>query len=215
MIINIGKKYVVMRPAKTGSTTLFELINKQTEYRFMFYTGHLPAAHLTEEMKTTLDTYAFYRDPYTRFVSAWQSLLGTYRIQLQNKKPGLLKVLQNIKDDPCLTQNDITPEVVDGISVEDMLRICFALNIGAYGHQHSFYTPSTILFSYENYENNVRDLLNRLGLNSSVDIPRRNMTYNQGVYEKITSEEKRMIVDCYKQDYEYFASRGIYFKYDK
>lgn len=201
-----------MRPAKTGSSTLFELINTQTNRQYMFHTIHLPAAHLTKEMKTTLDIYAFHRDPYTRFVSAWQSLLGTYRMQLQNKNSGLLKVMQNIKDDPCLTQNDITPEVVDGISVADTLRIFSKFNMDAYGHQHSFYTPFTILFSYENYENNVRDLLNRLGLNSSVDIPRRNTTYNQGVYEKITSEEKRMIVDYYEQDYKYFASRGIYYK---
>ncbi len=197
-----------MRVPKTGSTTLFEIINKQTQRQFQVHGGHLTKEHLKLGHHNRYKIYAFYRDPYTRFVACWQRSIKNL------EKDIIPRQIRIMKNSPLLTLNDITPELIRSITVEDTLRWArkSMKNAIIFYHQHNFCTPNTILFDFNNYESNVRTLLDKIGLDSTVEIKKTNSSNSEHIYETITDEEKNMIVDFYKPDYDYFASRGIYFE---
>jgi hypothetical protein len=221
MIINPFKKYVIMRVPKTGSTTLFNIINKQTEKQYLVHLGHLTKQHLPRYIGDTYNIYAFYRDPHTRFVSSWQktmhSLEGVFsskHVHSLIKKNSLEKVRQ-LKNNSTLTFNDVTPDLIRSITIKDYLEIMYTgknYPKNLFGFQKNYYTPNTILFGFDNYEINVRTLLDKIGLDSTVEIKKTNSSNSEHIYETITDEEKNMIVDFYKPDYDYFASRDIYFE---
>jgi hypothetical protein len=195
-----------MRVPKTGSTTLFHAINSQTNSRYYIHPGHLYANTLPDNINKTYNIYAFYRDPYARFISCWQRLISNIERDFL-KWHDLLVVKRLVNND-----NRIKKEMIRNISVEDVIScINYPMLQGIFSFQKNFYLPDTMLFDYSNYETNVRTLLNLIGLDSTVELKRLSVSNSQHLYDSITADEKKLIREYYKPDYEYFASRNIYF----
>jgi hypothetical protein len=205
-----------MRVPKTGSSTLFHTINSQTNSRYYIYPSHLRANVIPAYITAEYDIYAFYRNPYTRFISSWQNTLLVTERSFYKSPIRTIDRVKKLTGNNSLTINDVTPDLIKNISIENIItHIKKEENSRVqdlFVHQKNFHTPNTILFDYDNYESNVKKLLNIIGLDSNVELKKLNASNSQRVYDSITTDEKKMILEYYEPDYEYFASRNIYFE---
>jgi hypothetical protein len=68
------------------------------------------------------------------------------------------------------------------------------------------------LLDYADFENEMRKVLRIVGIPDNIHIPRLNASDNRRTVNDLTPEEVTYIKEFYKQDYEFFESRGITFK---
>jgi len=73
-------------------------------------------------------------------------------------------------------------------------------------------TVNINLLNYENFEPELRTVMNKIGIPETTPIPRLNASPNRKTPADLSSEEIAFIKDLYKEDYDFFTSKGITFK---
>jgi hypothetical protein len=68
------------------------------------------------------------------------------------------------------------------------------------------------LLDYRHFDQELRRVLARVGIQHSDPIPRLNASNNRKKTSDLTTEEVEYIKDLYKEDYEFFDSKGIKFE---
>lgn len=226
MIENHIKKYILIEVPDTGCNAIVKTINKQTGNLFCTSNSNLSSVSLKDSIDN-YSLYAFYRDPYTRFVSAWQKKLFELEKRFNtviaqgklNDNHPFVKEIELFTRNPTLTIKDITPELIKNITIENVIEagknFLTKTKYTMYHYQKKYHTSNTILLDYANFETSVRTLLDKIGLDSTVEIEKRYFWDSSSICETVTTNQKKMIVDFFQPDYTYFASRGIYFESNK
>jgi hypothetical protein len=72
-------------------------------------------------------------------------------------------------------------------------------------------TVDVQLLNFHDFENEMRRLFRRINIPVNTPIPKLNESPNRKKPSDLTAEEIAFIKDLYKEDYEFFASKGITF----
>ena len=67
------------------------------------------------------------------------------------------------------------------------------------------------LLDFRNFDSELRNLLNRLGLPNDIEIPKLNKSDNRRSVASLTADEVQAIKTVMKEEVDFFASRGITF----
>jgi hypothetical protein len=141
-------------------------------------------------------------------------------LKIQYKKMQERNLL-NLKDVRLLKRTDnicyrnVTPELIDSISIEDVVTLLhekrkFYIS-GLFRYQHVFHTANTKLLDFVNFNSNVVMLLSKLNMSVERTIPIINSTNSANILDSITPKERKMIIDFQKPEYVYFSDRDIHF----
>ena len=94
-------------------------------------------------------------------------------------------------------------------------------NIFNYYETYGYFAPQTRwlkhhtvevkLMDFRNFESEVRTLFSKLDIPADTPIPKLNSGAKKLKPSDLTPEEIKFIKDLYKDDYEFFASKGITF----
>jgi hypothetical protein len=94
-------------------------------------------------------------------------------------------------------------------------------NIHNYIEEYGFFAPQTRwlthhtadiqLLDFRKFESETRNLLNRLGIPNTIEIPKLNASENRLKPSDLTQSEIDHIKGFYEDDYAFFASKGITF----
>jgi len=218
MILDRDRKIIILRVPKIGSSTLSYIFSHhQKKLLVRGYEHALPSRVSTliyPEMLTDYDVYAFYRDPYLRFVSAWCYLKIQYK-KMQERNLINLKDVRLLKRTNNICYRNVTPELIDSISIEDVVTLLhegrkFYIS-GLFRYQHMFHTANTKLLDFVNFNSNIVMLLSKLNMSVEKTIPIINSTNSASILDSITPKEKKMIIDFQKPEYAYFNDRDIHF----
>ena len=219
----MGSKKAIMLNPKTGTMTLAKIFAQHSDLRVVHEHNVLSVlSRKVLEDYPNYKVYSFYRDPVDRFISAFNYYSKTDLIPgftnymallYRDKKVPLFtnlysKSIDELKEsvqDLTISEfiNPKDPRIYDCVMRMDC---SFLLE-----KQVSFCNhPNITLLDFNNYEENVRLLLNEFELDSNIDIPHLNIV-DKDEHSLLTSADIDKIKQIYKDDYEFFKSVNITF----
>ena len=229
MIHDPEKKLIVLLPPKTGSITLTYIFNS-----LVFPTGIVQSiinagsfsntAHATYNdilkifPNIHLDeytVYSFYREPVARFMSTFKYMQHQILTDLNVKaQSGDAKELRMVYK-ALYNDEDITRDP-ESITIDDIISTVYKNILDApildLFRPHTFYlTDKVTLLNFDDFENNVKMLLEAFGQDINTPIPRYNNTNSANYLSDLTEEQITKIKEIYAHDYEFFESRNITF----
>ena len=241
MIHDPEKKVILLLPPKTGSTSLRSLfgsmlIQRQTYWPKTIVATSLPdgppsiqtavmiRAHVRYEdisqilPDINLDeyiVYSFYREPVARFMSTFKymqhQILTDLNVKAQNGDTEHLKlVYKALYNDEDITRDPHSITVDNIISTIDK-NILNAPILDLFLSQTLYLTDKVTLLNFDNFESNVKMLLEAFGQDINTPIPRHNDTNSADYLSDLTEEQITKIKQIYAVDYEFFESRNITF----
>ena len=166
--------------------------------------------------------YGFYREPVARFMSAFkylqQRLLIDLGVKVINGNIGDLKLIYKAiyNNDEAITQDKIEAITIDDI-ISTIEKNVEAPILDLFRPQTLYLTDKVTLLDFEDYENNVKMLLEVFGYNMifghniDISIPKHNDTNSANYLSDLTEEQITKIKQIYAVDYAFFESRNITF----
>ena len=241
MIHDPEKKVILLLPPKTGSTSLRSLfgsmlIQRQTYWPKTIVATSLPdgppsiqtavmiRAHVRYEdisqilPDINLDeytVYSFYREPIARFMSTFKymqhQILTDLNVKAQNGDTEHLKlVYKALYNDEDITRDPHSITVDNIISTIDK-NILNAPILDLFLSQTLYLTDKVTLLNFDDFESNIKMLLEAFGQDINTPIPRHNDTNSADYLSDLTEEQITKIKQIYAVDYEFFESRNITF----
>ena len=241
MIHDPEKKVILLLPPKTGSTSLRSLfgsmlIQRQTYWPKTIVATSLPdgppsiqtavmiRAHVRYEdisqilPDINLDeyiVYSFYREPVARFMSTFKymqhQILTDLNVKAQNGDTEHLKlVYKALYNDEDITRDPHSITVDNIISTIDK-NILNAPILDLFLSQTLYLTDKVTLLNFDDFESNIKMLLEAFGQDINTPIPRHNDTNSADYLSDLTEEQITKIKQIYAVDYEFFESRNITF----
>lgn len=222
MILDIGSKKAIMLNPKTGTMTISKIFAKYSNLRVVH--EHTKLSTLQDKVLedyANYKVYSFYRNPIDRFISGFNysksgriaSVTNYMALLYRDKKVPLFTNLHTKTIDELRESiQDLT--ISEFLSPKDhRIQDCMMQMDSSFlfEKQVSFCNhPNITLLDFDNYEDNVRLLLNEFGLDSTIEIPHLNIV-DKDEHSLLTSVDIDKIKQVYKDDYEFFKSVNITF----
>lgn len=222
MILDVDSKKAIMLNPKTGTMTLADIFAKHSKLKVIH--DHTRLSVLKEKALDdycNYKVYSFYRNPIDRFISG-------FNYSKSGRVPSFtnyIALLYRDKKIPVFTNlyNRNIQELTDSIQdltiseflnpKDDRVYECVMQMDSSFllEKQVSFCDhPNITLLDFDNYESNIRFLLDEFGLDPTVDIPHLNFIGEQE-RTPLTQIDIDKIKQVYKNDYEFFESVNITF----
>ena len=241
MIHDPEKKLILMLPPKTGSSSLRSLFGSMLIQRQNYWPKTIVATGLPDEPlrikiavmirahvryeeisqilpDINLDeyiVYSFYREPVARFMSTFKymqhQILTDLNVKAQNGDAEHLKLVYKA----LYNDEDITRDP-ESITIDDIISTVYKNILDApildLFRPHTFYlTDKVTLLNFDDFENNVKMLLEAFGQDINTPIPKHNDTNSAEYLSDLTEEQITKIKQIYAVDYAFFESRNITF----
>ena len=229
MIHDPEKKLLLLLPPKTGSSSLRSLFKTivatglpdeplrikiavmiRAHVRYEEISQILPDINLDEYI-----VYSFYREPVARFMSTFKymqhQILTDLNVKAQNGDTEHLKlVYKALYNDEDITRDPHSITVDNIISTIDK-NILNAPILDLFLSQTLYLTDKVTLLNFDDFESNIKMLLEAFGQDINTPIPRHNDTNSADYLSDLTEEQITKIKQIYAVDYEFFESRNITF----
>lgn len=194
--INNKKKYIFIRTAKTGSTSLIQYLN--------FVDGHEPIIlkeypydpnhinsdyiknHYPEHFKNFF-TFAFVRNPWSRMVSIWKMNMVYH--------PGTPDFKQYVKSIPTLEW------MPDKGNHQKKPREVW---LHKYSSIYEFTKGCDFIGRLENLQQDFNIVCEKIGI-PHIKLPHKNKTEHEHYTEYYNDETKQIVAEKYAKDIEYFG----------
>lgn len=222
MILCKTRKICILGPTKTGSSTLSYIfkdvpLDFKSDLSSQHYTykDYVEKNIVSDEELKTYTFYSFYRNPIERFFSAARGV----------RREGYVMSLQRLMDisyiDPVRQLEFIGEPSYKTLTSECQSRLekipernMFHPYASIFFKQkHWLDIPAKIvLLDFNDFTNQAKMLLSLFDV-TDVEIPIRNPSIKAPEYDAIhqTDKMKQFIKSKYKEDYDFFAEKGITF----
>ena len=218
MIIDNKNKIVVFLVPRTGSVTLHSLCSNQNLYRCdhihhinfdSFMERYAPFLEDIEEYRC----FAFYRDPVERAISLMKHFKRVNYITMLHYFYGNSIQISCLDRTPYKDLSVDLKDKLEKISISDFYSVKTMKELEMVPAYHQAYWldyPIINLLDFRDYENQVKWLLNEMQIPVDV-VPKLNQSISVEENDHVSDEEYAYILNLYQRDYDFFASRGIYF----
>lgn len=222
MILDVDSKRAIMLNPKTGTMTLADIFAKYSNLKVIH--DHTRLSVLKEKAPDDYceyKVYSFYRNPIDRFISGFNysksgrvpSFTNYIALLYRDKKVPMFTNLynRNIQELTDCIQDLTISEFLN--PKDDRIYECVMQMDSSFllEKQVSFCDhPNITLLDFDNYESNIRFLLDEFGLDPTIDIPHLNSIGEQE-QSLLTPTDIDKIKRIYKNDYEFFKSVNITF----
>ena len=159
--------------------------------------------------------YGFYREPVARFMSTFkyfqQQLLTDLSAKaLEGEFTELKLIYKALYNDEDLTRS------IGSVTVDDIINSPNPAGLRGpvldlFRPQTLYLTDKVTLLDFDDFENNVKMLLEAFGQDINTPIPRYNNTNSANYLSDLTEEQVTKIKEIYAVDYAFFESRNITF----
>lgn len=219
MILSKPHKIAIFLVPKTGSYTLYRLcrnghenldICEHNHFNFdLFYNYY--SYDIDEEDLKDYRCFAFYRNPLERAVSIYRHFKRKHWVPFLFYFYGKHANVSTLNRTPYEQLDGELKEKIERITIDDFYNSNYVYDAANLQPQTYWLNYSFMnLLNFHDYDNQVRWVLNELGI--TVDtIP----VLNESIKNKETDNLKwstiENILKIYQSDYDFLASRGIYF----
>jgi hypothetical protein len=182
MLLCKDRKICVFENPKTGSITMRKLFGKYLLNEKVSHETYKDLGKIVPDAES-YEIFCFYRNPLDRYVSAVTFLEAW--LPKQNMIPYAAQVKEELAA--------LIPNIQNIVFVEQVYWLDF---------------PNVTLLDYNNYENEIR----KLGMIFDLDIreiPKLNVSSPDK--RELTEKDILELKEVYREDYAFFASRGISF----
>ena len=230
MIINDTTKTLFIEVPKTGSTTIrvaFQTKFGRNNYHPMWTHAKIEemprvlGKEYPELVASEFTTYAFYRDPVKRMVSAWRYSISQWEkartqtaeapFTMYLRAAAMFHLLWDIQFDeeakPSL--NDVTlDQMLDALESQ----VAFPTH-DLFTPQSKYFDSNTILLSFANYSEEYQRIAPLLDIPAELPehMAKLNASDSEQYLQAVTPEQVQRIKAYYADDYIAFAARGITF----
>ena len=190
-MISHKHKFILVRVAKTASTSIIESLPKSTlcYENWKYDCNHVPLWHLKQNLdKDIIDTYfkfAFVRNPFERVVSVVKYLNKWYRENGVNKQFEFKEFVSLLYD----ISTSILPDTTDS---------------SKYGSQYDFTKGCDFIGRLENLQQDFNIVCDKIGIPRK-ELPHRNKTNHKHYTEYYDNETLDMVATIYAKDIKYFG----------
>ena len=119
------------------------------------------------------------------------------------------KTLYN--DESCFPVRDAYVDITIDVTLNGIQKETLSSILDLFCPQTLYLTDKVTLLDFEDFDNNVKMLLEVFGLDSNILIPRENATNSAEYLSDLTEEQITKIKQIYAVDYAFFESRNITF----
>lgn len=221
MILCKTRKICILGPTKTGSTTLAKLfkdveVDFKSDLTSQHYTfnDYVQKGIISEEDLRTYSFYSFYRNPMERFFSASRSVR-------RNSNPALMQLimdgnyaapasaLEYVGEASYENLTQESRERLEKIPTRDVCGQFLVFEL----QKHWLDIPANLtLLDFSDFNNQASMLLSLFDI-SGVEIPLTNNSIRRPEYDSVheSGSIREYVKRRYKQDYDFFAEKGITF----
>lgn len=224
MIVNEANKVIFLENPKTGSTVFREAYRAAYATSYINLYTHIPITMLPEAFArhyphldlSEFTVYTFYREPISRFLSNWRY---THDQIEQSRTDG---VEENRLYDTLakwyIPKEDYEARTPITFSLDRYIALVGSRTqvptLTLANPQISFMDANTVLLNFHDFYSEVRKIAPALGLPQLIkgnSVPHANKTGSSIYASALTEAHKIMIKNLYREDYEFFQTRGISF----
>jgi hypothetical protein len=231
MILCNRKKIGIFFPNKTGSSYIYEIFRKNKLFLSLDDLTHDHINYPTLVSRYRFQNfedyrfYCFYRNPIERFISGYMYMKRTeythFLHYFYGKQYSSMPATHYLKV-PYISLSEKLKEKIEKISFSDFLENCkllynkayIRIGYGVFYKQINWLNhPNINLLDYRNFQEESNTLFSMFRL-TKPELPKINESIRFKTdpnIENLSSEEISQIKDIYKDDYDFFASRGISF----
>ena len=190
-MINHKHKFILVRVAKTASTSIIESLPKSTVccLNWKYDCNHVPLWHLKENLDKdiihTYFTFAFVRNPFERVVSAVKYANRWHKNKGTNKHFEFKDFVSSLYDISTSTQSD-------------------TMHSSKYGSQYDFTKGCDFIGRLENLQQDFNIVCDKIGIKRR-QVPHRNKSPHKHYTEYYDDEILDMVSTIYAKDIEYFG----------
>lgn len=224
MIVNEANKVVFLENPKTGSTVFREAYRTTYATSYIDLYTHIPIAKLPEAFDrhyphldlSEFTVYTFYRDPISRFLSNWRY---THDQIEQSRIDGVEE--NRLYDNLAkwyISKEDYEARAPISFSLDRYIALVGSRTqvptISLTSPQTDFMDAKTVLLNFHDFDSEVRKIAPALGLpqlTKGNSVPHANKTGSSSYASSLTEVHKIMIKNLYREDYNFFLTRGISF----
>lgn len=234
MIHDANKKLLLLLPPRAGSHTLRSLFTSfyglDIPKHFYSHIRYNDIANILTDINLDEYTiYGFYREPVARFISTFKyfqlQVNECIKFSSQDEPEGgdnykafliakeytaeIKRAYKTLYNDEDITRDPSSITIDDTLNAIEKPTLSAILDL--FLPQTLYLTDKVTLLDFEDFDNNVKMLLEVFGLDSNILIPRENFSNSADYLSDLTEEQITKIKQIYKDDYEFFESRNITF----
>lgn len=204
IVCNTRKISIVLNP-KTGTTSLINIF-KNLQVDECLHNHKIVDKDIDHQI------FSFYRDPVDRFLSSVRYYKRRFYVNLIHAVYGNKIKLSCLTSTPYDQLSENLKEAIENITIGQLVNsnlldsneLFFKPQLQWVDH------PNIVLFNYHNYNVEVKRLMSHFDY-YSFDIPKLNESIKIPKYDQIDNDTIKKIKTLYKEDYKFFASKGITF----
>lgn len=223
MLVSEQNKAIFLETPKTGSTVFRESYCAAYGDAYIRIHTHAPlnkvagifAEYYPNSDPSEFTVYAFYRDPIERFLSNWRYTCSQIE---QSRTDGIeANRLYDTLAEWYISKEEYKARVEITFSVDRYLALLGTRTqvptTSLACPQTDFMDADTVLLNFADFDNEARKIAPLFGLADafSKHVPVANATGSSAYKDALTDVHKHMIKNLYREDYEFFKSRGIQF----